>query len=101
MIKNQKELTPVSLPTTSIYLPAKEAVESAMKFEKMESAGTPPDVWAAEVVGDLLKKKPPAIIWRGAQAKAARLGTLFPHGMLDGTMKKLTGLDIVEQKVKK
>jgi hypothetical protein len=30
-----------------------------------------------------------------------RIGTFFPHGMLDGTMKKLTGLDIVEHMVEK
>jgi hypothetical protein len=30
-----------------------------------------------------------------------RIGTFFPHGMLDGTMKKLTGLDVVEQMVRK
>ncbi|KAJ8103642.1 hypothetical protein POJ06DRAFT_242516 [Lipomyces tetrasporus] len=31
----------------------------------------------------------------------ARLGTVFPHGMMDGTMKKMMGLDIVEQKMRK
>lgn len=100
MIKNQKELTPVSLPRGSIYEPAKEAVESVLRFEHMGDAGTPALQWAGEVVSDLLKKKPPAIIWRGAQAKLGRIGTLFPHGMLDGTIKKMTHLDIVEQKVK-
>ncbi|KAK9236974.1 NADPH-dependent 1-acyldihydroxyacetone phosphate reductase [Lipomyces kononenkoae] len=100
MIKNQKENTPLTLPTGSLYEPARDAVESAMRNDKMGSMGTPPDRWAAEVVGDLMKKNPPAMIWRGAKAKAGRLGTLFPHGMLDSTMKKMTGLDIVEEKVR-
>ncbi|KAK9341941.1 NADPH-dependent 1-acyldihydroxyacetone phosphate reductase [Lipomyces starkeyi] len=101
LIRNQKENTPISLPADSIYAPAKDAVESAMRNDKMADKGTPPDRWAAEVVGDLMKKKPPALIWRGYNAKAGRLGSIFPHGMLDSTMKKLTGLDVVEQKVKR
>jgi 1-acylglycerone phosphate reductase len=52
-------------------------------------------------VQDLLKKTPPATIWRGTNAKMGRIGTFFPHGMLDGTMKKLTGHDVVEQVVRK
>lgn len=101
MIKNQKENTPISLPADSIYNPAKEAIESAMRNEKMGDVGTPPDRWAAEVVGDLTKKKIPAMIWRGYNAKAGRLGTIFPHGMMDSTLKKMTGLDVLEQKIKK
>ncbi|CRG90997.1 hypothetical protein PISL3812_08045 [Talaromyces islandicus] len=101
MIKNQKEKTPISLPVDSIYAPAKEAVETAMRNEKMGNMGTPPDRWATEVVGDLTKKKIPAMIWRGYNAKAGRLGTILPHGMMDSTIKKMTGLDVVEQKVKK
>lgn len=81
MIKNQKANSPISLPANSIYAPAREAVESAMRNKKMGAMGTPPDRWAAEVVGDLTKKKPPAIIWRGYNAKAGLLGTFFPHGM--------------------
>ena len=57
--------------------------------------------WAAQVVQDLLKKTPPATIWRGTNAKMGRIGTFFPHGMLDGTIKKMTGLDVVEQMVRK
>ncbi|KAK9368983.1 hypothetical protein V1509DRAFT_639338 [Lipomyces kononenkoae] len=101
MIKNQKENTPITLPVGSLYEPAREAVESAMRNDKMANVGTPPDRWAAEVVGDLMKKNPPAMIWRGSQAKAGRLGTIFPHGMLDSVMKKMTGLDVVEEMVRK
>lgn len=99
LIKNQKELTPISLPPGSIYEPAKKVVESAMRNDKFADAGTPADQWAKQVVQDLLKKKPPPTIWRGAQAMLGRIGTMFPHGMLDGTMKKMTGLDVVEQAV--
>jgi 1-acylglycerone phosphate reductase len=98
LIKNQKETTPISLPENSIYTPAKEVVEAAMRNDKLADAGTPAHEWAEQVVRVPLRKKPPMTIWRGAQAKMAWIGTLFPHGMLDGTMKKHTGLDIVEQK---
>ncbi|OKL58551.1 hypothetical protein UA08_06049 [Talaromyces atroroseus] len=101
MIQNQKEFTPVTLPSGSIYQPAREAVEGAMRFDNMSNVGMPPEQWAGEVVQDLLKKKPSAIIWRGAQARMARIGTLFPHGFMDAQIKKMTGLDIVEQKLRK
>ncbi|KIM98933.1 hypothetical protein OIDMADRAFT_43033 [Oidiodendron maius Zn] len=100
LIKNQKEWTPVSLPEGSIYEPAREAVEAAMRNDKLGNAGMPASQWAEEVVGDLLKKKPPMTIWRGTRAGLGRIGTMFPHGMLDGQMKKMTGLDIVEKMVK-
>lgn len=101
LIKNQKVLTPISLPDNSIYAPAREAVESAMRNDKMGDSGTPAKDWAGQVVPELLRKNPPMTIWRGAQARLGRVGTFFPHGMLDGTMKKLTGLDIVEKAVRK
>lgn len=101
MIRNQKALTPMSLPTGSIYEPAREAVESAMRNDKMANVGTPANQWANEVVGDLLRKNPPLVIWRGANARLGRIGTIVPHGMMDSTIKKMTGLDVVEKKVRK
>ncbi|RFU34822.1 hypothetical protein B7463_g1548, partial [Scytalidium lignicola] len=101
LIKNQKAETQISLPKGSIYEPAREAVESAMRNDKMADAGMPAQQWAGQVVQDLLKKTPPATIWRGTNAKMGRIGTIFPHGILDGTIKKLTGLDVVEQMVRK
>jgi NAD(P)-dependent dehydrogenase (short-subunit alcohol dehydrogenase family) len=100
LIKNQKEVTPISLPKGSIYEPAREAVESAMRNDKLADAGMPPQQWAGEVVQDLLKKRPPLTVWRGTNARMGRIGTMFPHGMLDGTMKKMTGLDVVERMVR-
>ena len=72
-----------------------------MRNEKMKDVGMDKDVWAKLVVGDLMKRKPPAVIWRGANAMMGRIGTFFPHGMADGMMKKLTGLDVVEEMVGK
>jgi len=41
LIKNQKVATQISLPKGSIYEPAREAVESAMRNDKMADAGMP------------------------------------------------------------
>ncbi|RDW67580.1 hypothetical protein BP6252_08976 [Coleophoma cylindrospora] len=89
------------LPKGSIYDPAREVVEKALKQEGFSDSGMPSDQWAKLIVQDVLKKNPPPLIWRGEQATLARIGSILPYGMLDGTTKKLTGLDIVEQKVRK
>jgi len=96
LIKNQKGAGPISLPKGSIYEPAREAVESAMRNDKLADPGMPAQQWAGQVVQDLLKKRPPPTIWRGAQARMGRVWTFLPHGMLDGMMKKMTGIDVVE-----
>jgi 1-acylglycerone phosphate reductase len=100
MIKNHKEAMEVSLPKDSIYGLAKEAVESWMRYDSVAGTGTPADQWAKKVVQDLMRKTPPSIIWRGAQAMIARVSTFFPHGMMDGQMKKMAGLDVVESRVR-
>lgn len=100
LIKNQAALTTMILPKGSIYEPAREAVEAAMRHDKMADVGSPADQWAKEVVGDLTRKNPPLIIWRGANARMGRIGTVLPHGMLDSTIKKMVGLDVVEQRLR-
>ncbi|MCJ1398137.1 hypothetical protein MMC11_001334 [Xylographa trunciseda] len=101
LIKNQKELKQPSLPDGSIYGPAKEVVEKALRQEGFEDTGMPAQAWANLVVQDLLKKNPPAVIWRGESAWLTRIAAILPFGMFDGMVKKLTGLDIVEQIMRK
>ena len=60
----------------------------------------PAGKWARLVVHDLLKKKPPLVIWKGESAWLVRIATLLPFGMFDNTVKKLTGLDIVERLIR-
>lgn len=101
LIKNQIDATQGStLPKGSIYEPAKEVVEKGMRQDTFIGAGLPADQWARGVTHDLLKKKPPSVIWRGESAWLARLGTVLPFGMMDGTVKKLSGLDVVEKIVR-
>jgi 1-acylglycerone phosphate reductase len=101
LIKNLKELKQPALPKGSIYEPAKEAVEKALRQEGFEDTGMPAQTWANLVVQDLLKKNPPSVIWRGESAWLTRIATVLPFGMFDGMVKKLTGLDVVERTVRK
>ena len=87
------------LPEDSIYAPAKAAAEAAMSGDKLRSGGMQSHLWADQVVGDLLKKKPSPKIWRGAQAMLAWLGTWVPFGMMDGEIKKVAGFDAVEKEL--
>ncbi|MCJ1286180.1 hypothetical protein MMC26_005525 [Xylographa opegraphella] len=101
LIKNSKELKQPSLPKGSIYEPARETVEKVMRQEGFENTGMPAQQWAKAVVQDLLKMNPPPVIWRGESAWLTRLAAVLPFGMFDGMVKKLTGLDIVAQMVRK
>jgi 1-acylglycerone phosphate reductase len=88
--------TQVSLPKGSIYEPAKETVEKTMRGERWDDHEDA-QLWAGQVVKDLLRKQPPPNIWRGANAGLARIATILPFGTLNGTLKKMSGLDIVEK----
>jgi 1-acylglycerone phosphate reductase len=101
LLENHKEVTQVALPKGSIYEPAKERVEKQMRGDDLLTTGTPAQEWAEQVVQDLSKKKPPPNIWRGDRAWMVRFGRFLPFGMLDGTVKKMVGLDVVEQMVRK
>ena len=89
-------VTQVSLPKGSIYEPAKEVIEKTMRGERFEDQEDA-QLWAGRVVKDLLRKQPPPNIWRGANAGLARIATIFPFGTFNGTLKKMSGLDIVEK----
>ena len=101
LIKNLKETQQHSLPKGSIYEPARDAVEKALRQDGFEDTGMPANNWAKLVVQDLLKKNPPSVIWRGDSAWLTRLAAILPFGMFDGMVKKLTGLDVVERTVRK
>ena len=99
ILKNHDSKHP-SLPKGSIYEPAKERVEKALNGVDVMEEAMPAEQWAGLVVGDLLKKTPPPIIWRGYKAWLVWISTFLPFGTFDATIKKMTGLDVVERKVK-
>ncbi|KAH7374215.1 short chain dehydrogenase [Cadophora sp. MPI-SDFR-AT-0126] len=90
-----------ALPDNSIFKPAKETMEAILRLDKHTASGMDPAVWAAAVVGDLSKSKPPPFIWRGAYALVAWLEQILPYGTFHSTVKKGTQLDVVEIAMKK
>lgn len=89
----------VALPPDSPYNAAKETVEKSMNGTGTTDNATDPDVWAAAVVKDLSRSKPPYLVWRGSLSTIARISTWFPVGTLDRVIKSLTGLNEVEKRI--
>ncbi|KAK5626609.1 hypothetical protein RRF57_002324 [Xylaria bambusicola] len=87
------------LPPTSLYNVAKEPVERTMSGADAVN-GSDPTQWADEVVKELSKRNPPHWVWKGKFSTIVRIASHLPVGMLDGTMKGLVGLDVVEKKIK-
>lgn len=95
--KKKVETSGSVLPNGSIYEPAREVLEKRIRGEGFDNMGAEQELWAKGVVRDLLKGKPKPKIWSGAGARLAWFGTLLPFGMLDGTVTKMSGLDIMEK----
>ncbi|KAI1278203.1 hypothetical protein F5Y07DRAFT_361054 [Xylaria sp. FL0933] len=87
------------LPPTSLYNVAKEPIEKVMSGADAVN-GSDPTHWADEVVKELSKRNPPHWVWKGKFSTIVRVASHLPVGMLDGTMKSMVGLDVVEKKVK-
>lgn len=88
------------LPAGSIYAPARDVLDKAMSQEAMSGNGVTAEQWATEVSQLLLARNPPPVIWRGQSAFTARLASMMPAGMFEGTIKRLTKLDVVEKIIK-
>ncbi|OAP63498.1 hypothetical protein AYL99_02725 [Fonsecaea erecta] len=84
------------LPEDSLYLPGREQVEKFMRTD-IDITEMPADEWAAKVVRDLSKRHPPVHVWHGGNAFQVWLCSFLPVGMLDSTLKKMTGLDVVQR----
>ncbi|KAL3488159.1 IBR finger domain protein [Aspergillus germanicus] len=88
------------LPSTSLYNVARETVEKAMSGAN-SADGSDPEEWASQVVADLSKRSPPHWIWQGRFWTTVRLASHLPVGALDGSMKKMVGLCVVEREYTK
>lgn len=87
------------LPKDSIYDPAREIVEKALSQDEFTDKGMKAEEWAKGVARDIVRGKTP-VIWRGDEAFLARIASSLPFGWFDGLVKRMTGLDLVEQIVK-
>ncbi|KAK0743975.1 short chain dehydrogenase [Schizothecium vesticola] len=88
------------LPDSSIFEPARKAVEMAMRQESLLEIGISPEQWASEVAALLLRRNPPSIIRRGGGAFLFRVAAALPRRFFEGTLKKMTKLDVVEKMIK-
>ncbi|KAH7123209.1 hypothetical protein B0J13DRAFT_566238 [Dactylonectria estremocensis] len=88
------------LPPDSIYNVAKDVVEQTMAGNMTGMKAADPNTWAKQVAADISQRNPPHAVYRGGMAGTARLGTLLPTGTLDGTMKKMAGVDVLERRIK-
>lgn len=87
-----------TLPPDSIYNVAKQLVESRISSGRASNVDAmDPMVWAARVVGDLSKRSPHYWIFRGKGSTLIWIATFLPVGLLDGMIKKLTGVDEVKR----
>jgi len=95
-----ENLPEVKLPRDSIYQIAAEAVVKKMEGGDAKEGGVSTEAWAASVVASLSKKRPTYWIWSGGFSRLIRIASLLPVGWFDSLAKKMSALDVVEQKVK-
>lgn len=101
IVKNTRTRGP-TLPKESIYAPAREAAERILTGEWAEGQlNMTPERWAKAATADLLRQPPPQIVWRGDSVWSAWFAGLAPFRWLDGITKKITGLDKVEEIIRK
>lgn len=75
---------------------AESAIRAEHFSERMDL-----DVWAEQVVSDLLKKNPPAQMWLGTEAGRTWFWGMFAgHTWFDGAYSKMVGLDVLARKLR-
>lgn len=89
------------LPESSLYLPARGAIEKSLAGGEMKEKTMDTTVWAECVVAQLLKKKPSSNIWAGGSASMVRFMQILPHGVMDMMVKKMTGLNELQKALNK
>ena len=94
-----KNSNDAQLPPESIYNLAKGAIESPMNGKQPGMNKVDAAAWAKLVAKDISQRRPPHLIYRGSQATIARIVSLLPIGTVDRTLKKMSGIDILEQKM--
>ena len=87
------------LPADSMYNLAKQAIEAPMNGNQPGMNRVDSTTWAELVAKDLSQRRPPHMIYRGSQATTARFVSLLPIGTMDGTLKKMSGINVLEQKI--
>ncbi|KAH7131059.1 hypothetical protein EDB81DRAFT_950456 [Dactylonectria macrodidyma] len=92
--------THCELPSNSIYNMAKNAIEQTMAGNMPGMKHVDATTWAKQVAADISQRNPPHGVYRGGMAGSGRLVTLLPTGTMDGTFKKMSGIDVLERRLK-
>lgn len=99
--KNQAEKEMgARLPKGSLYESARAEVEKTMNGERFPVEVTA-EQWAQQVAKEILKSQPPRDIWGGTKAWLAWLSTLRPFSLPETMLKKMVGLDVIAQTLKR
>lgn len=96
IISPRKRVAEPKLPQGSIYQPAREPVEAALRGDQFQGGGMETQEYADATVGDLLQENPPIVVYRGENAELTPSLPGKP-GSTDEMLKALTGLDKVEE----
>ncbi len=91
-----------TLPVGSIYDLVREETESAIAAKHFSNRQDLTE-WSEQVVGDLMRKEPPARVWRGTEALKTWLEITFSPTVtwFDGAYAKMVGLDLLAQRLKR
>ena len=91
-----------TLPAGSIYAPAKKEIETCMRGEGMAGMVVEAEVWARKVVGQLVVRRPRAVVYAGWGSWITWLLTVLPlpHTALDGQWMKMGKLDVLERRLR-
>ena len=91
-----------TLPPDSIYAPAREEIETCMRGDGTAGMVVEAEVWARKVVGQLVVRRPRAVVWAGFGAWIAWLLLVLPlpHTALDGQWMKMGRLDVLERRLR-
>ncbi|KAF2172565.1 hypothetical protein M409DRAFT_17797 [Zasmidium cellare ATCC 36951] len=90
----------VSLPKDSLYNPAKERIERTMSGADAADAGDDPAKWAEKVAAKLGRKKVSHWVWQGKWTLTTWVLSFLPLGVMDGAVKGMTGIDVLEEKIR-
>lgn len=96
-----------SLPTGSIYSPAKDEIEDILAANQLLANRMDSNVWARKVVADLSGsswlpwESSPVQIWKGTSSSLSWFARRFlPFTALDGELSKMGRLGVLKKKVK-
>lgn len=96
--ENQANGEKPRLSEGSIYAVAKKSVEAAMAIDFLEPTMMDADVWANQVVKEILRPSPSPQIWKGTNAFLVWFTRRFLwHTFLDRPLMKLGALDRVKK----